>query len=130
MAIKAFEELLVLFFGHEKQVRVEPQRRTGRLGNWYGPAPSLPLRMWITNQSLRKPTMRCEYRIFERFPDGTAVWRATVLGRYEAQRKMQEFAEYSDNAFFSIDMQEGSSLPFRLHGRDSRPLAKLRAANG
>jgi hypothetical protein len=74
--------------------------------------------------------MRPEYDIFERFPDGSSVWRATVLGRYEAQRKMQEFAEHSENLFFTTDIQTGQHPPINLPHRDSRPLANARAASG
>jgi hypothetical protein len=51
--------------------------------------------------------MRREIDIFERYLDGSSLWRATVRGRYEAQRKMQEFAEHSENAFFAIDVKDG-----------------------
>jgi hypothetical protein len=52
---------------------------------------------------MRNKTMRHEYDILERFPDGSSIWRATVLGRYQAQRKMQELAEHSENLFFRTD---------------------------
>jgi hypothetical protein len=74
--------------------------------------------------------MRREYDIFERFPDGSSLWRATVLGRFEAQRKMQEFAEHSENMFFTTDIQTGQPLQFNFLNRDCRPLAKARAASG
>ena len=74
--------------------------------------------------------MRREYDVFERFPDGSSIWRATVAGRYEAQRKMQELAELSENAFFTIDIQAGEQLSFNSPGGYSRPLAKARSANG
>ena len=61
--------------------------------------------------------MRREYDIFERFSDGSTLWRASVAGRYEANRKMDELAEHSDNQFFSIDVQAAESLPPKLaHG--------------
>jgi len=34
--------------------------------------------------------MRREYDLFEKFPDGSTLWRACVTGRYDAQRKIQE----------------------------------------
>jgi hypothetical protein len=58
--------------------------------------------------------MSHEYDIFERFPDGSSVWRATIRGRYEAQRKLQEFAEYSDNAFFTLDIYEAQHAPYKF----------------
>jgi hypothetical protein len=79
---------------------------------------------------MRNKTMRHEYDIFERFPDGSSIWRATMLGRYEAQRKMQELAEYSENMFFTTDIQTGQHLPFNLPDRDLWPVARARAASG
>jgi hypothetical protein len=34
--------------------------------------------------------MRRDYDIFEKFPDGSTLWRACVAGQYEAQRKIAE----------------------------------------
>ena len=55
--------------------------------------------------------MRRDYDIFEKFPDGSSVWRACVSGQYEAQRKLQELAERSENEFFGIDIQNNEALP-------------------
>jgi hypothetical protein len=63
---------------------------------------------------MRNAAMLHEYDIFERFPDGSSVWRATISGRYEAQRKMQEFAEYSDNAFFTLDIYKAQHPPYKF----------------
>ncbi len=49
--------------------------------------------------------MRRDFDVFERFPDGSTLWRCCVHGRYEAQRKMHEMAEHSGNEFFLIDIQ-------------------------
>ena len=58
--------------------------------------------------------MRRDFDIFERFPDGSCVWRACVSGQYEAQRKIQELAESSENEFFGIDIQTEEFLPLNL----------------
>ena len=50
--------------------------------------------------------MRRDYEVFERFPDGSTLWRARVTGRFEAQRKIQEFREHSENEFFILDVVE------------------------
>jgi hypothetical protein len=49
--------------------------------------------------------MRRDFDIFEKFADGSTLWRACVRGRFEARRKMSEFAERSENEFFMIDIQ-------------------------
>jgi hypothetical protein len=58
--------------------------------------------------------MRRDFDIFERFPDGSTLWKACVRGRYNAQRKMDELAERSDNQFFMIDIQKSVLLPSPL----------------
>ena len=58
--------------------------------------------------------MRRDFDIFEKFPDGSSVWRACVSGQYEAQRKIQELAESSENEFFGIDIQTEEFLPLNL----------------
>jgi hypothetical protein len=72
--------------------------------------------------------MRRTYDIFKQFPDGSTLWRASIPGRYEAQRKIKEFAEHSENTFVAIDIQAEELLPSNILG-DSRPAAKA-AANG
>jgi hypothetical protein len=73
--------------------------------------------------------MRRDYDIFEKFHDGSTLWRACVSGRFEAHRKMQEFAEYSDNEFFLIDIQATELLPSGL-AAGARPRVKTAAAAG
>jgi hypothetical protein len=70
--------------------------------------------------------MRRDYDVFEKFPDGSTLWRACVPGRYEAQRKVDELKERSDNEFFMLDIQ-GEFLPPRL---TSRLLSKSKTAAG
>jgi len=74
--------------------------------------------------------MRREFDIFERFADGSSIWRVTVIGRYEAQRKIQELAEHSENAFFTIDIHETQRLSVGLPTRSSRRMLEARAASG
>jgi hypothetical protein len=75
--------------------------------------------------------MRRDFDIFEKFHDGSILWRACARGRYEATRKMQELAEHSDNEFVVIDIQGEHFLPVRVKQirKDSRPLARS-AMNG
>jgi hypothetical protein len=71
--------------------------------------------------------MRRDYDVFEKFFDGSTLWRVCVQGRHEAQRKMQEFKEHSENDFFAIDVQAAELLPPRVMS-GSRPQAKAMAA--
>ena len=72
--------------------------------------------------------MRRDYDVFEKFPDGSTLWRACVTGRYEAQRKIHELAENSESEFFLIDIQAGQHLPFNLPRSHAHPLIKRAAA--
>jgi hypothetical protein len=64
--------------------------------------------------------MRHDYDIFEKFTDGSSIWRACVSGRFDAQRKIQELAEHSANEFFAIDIQVDKILPFDLARTNNR----------
>jgi hypothetical protein len=71
--------------------------------------------------------MRHDYDIFEKFPDGSTLWRACISGRFETHRKMQELAERSENEFYAIDIQTIKNLVPIF--RPNIPLAR-RAAVG
>jgi hypothetical protein len=73
--------------------------------------------------------MRRDYDIFEKFPDGSTLWRECVFGRYEAHRKMQELAEFSENEFFMIDIQTAELLPSGFPAHAPRLRAKSAAAS-
>lgn len=68
--------------------------------------------------------MRREYDVFEKFSDGSTLWRATVLGRFEALRKTQELRERSDNEFFTIDVVAAKRLAPKLMTDIRRPGSK------
>jgi hypothetical protein len=52
-----------------------------------------------------------EYEIFEKFLDGSSIWRACVRGRFAAKRKIHELSERSENRFYAIDLQTNILLP-------------------
>ena len=43
-----------------------------------------------------------EYDIFEKFPDGSQIWRAFVKGLIEARARVVELSETSLNEFYAI----------------------------
>jgi hypothetical protein len=43
-----------------------------------------------------------EYDVFEKFPDGTHIWRAFVKGLIEARARVAELSEMSPNEFYAI----------------------------
>ena len=49
--------------------------------------------------------MRHHYDIYEKFLDGSNVWRGYVPGWYEAELKMHELAGRSKNQFYAFDIE-------------------------
>ncbi len=68
--------------------------------------------------------MRRDFDIFEKFSDGSTLWKACIRGRFEAQRKMNELAERSENEFFMIDIQNHVLSPKVLATIKANPDAK------
>jgi len=64
--------------------------------------------------------MRPEYDIFEKFRDGSSFWRACVPGQFDAERKLQELAERSENEFFAIEINSRQLQPFTVPRSNSR----------
>jgi hypothetical protein len=69
-----------------------------------------------------------EFDILERFPDGSTVWRASVFGRFETARKLQELSEHSDNEFLAIDVRAGEPVPIRIPRRPRQGARRLDSA--
>ena len=57
--------------------------------------------------------MRHDYDIFEKFADGSSVWRGWACGKHATRRKIQDLAENSTNDFFAIDIQAGELAAVR-----------------
>ena len=53
------------------------------------------------------PYMGQEYDLFEKFPDGSSLWRACVLGLEGTRIHMRELAQKSKNRFYAIDLGNG-----------------------
>lgn len=68
--------------------------------------------------------MRCDFDVFEKFSDGSTLWRACVQGRSEAQRKVHELAGRSENEFFLLDIRADVLLPPISTRKNSRPLVR------
>ncbi len=53
--------------------------------------------------------MTREYDLFEKFPDGSSLWRASVSGLGNARLHLQELTRRSENQFYAIDMTAGKT---------------------
>ena len=55
-----------------------------------------------------------EYDLFEKFPDGSSLWRACVLGLEGTRIHLRELARKSGNRFYAIDMVSGRIVHYDL----------------
>jgi hypothetical protein len=51
--------------------------------------------------------MHHQFDLFEKFPDGSSLWRACVLGLEGARCHLLELAKTSENRFYAIDIASG-----------------------
>ena len=56
--------------------------------------------------------MTREYDLFEKFPDGSSLWRVSVSGLGNARLHLHELTRKSENQFYAIDMTAGKTLFF------------------
>ena len=65
--------------------------------------------------------MKHEYDLFEKFPDGSSLWRDSVPGFEKAYLLSQELAQRSENQFYAVDLATGEVLTFNSE-RDAHGL--------
>jgi hypothetical protein len=56
--------------------------------------------------------MKHDYDLFEKFPDGSSLWRDSVSGFEKTQLFLQGLAERSENQFYAINLATGEVLAF------------------
>ncbi len=70
--------------------------------------------------------MKHQYDLFEKFSDGSSLWRACVIGLEGARRHMYDLARRSSNQFYAMHVQTGKIIVQDL--RNSEMLAASKAA--
>jgi hypothetical protein len=65
--------------------------------------------------------MNHKYDLFEKFPDGSSLWRACVIGLEGARRHMSDLAQRSPNQFYAMHLVSGKIIcvdlrPGAFHG--------------
>ena len=63
--------------------------------------------------------MNDEYDLFEKFPDGSSLWRDSIHGIEKTRRRLKELARVSVNQFYAINLANGEVLAFDSE-RDAR----------
>ena len=58
--------------------------------------------------------MHHKYDLFEKFPDGSSLWRACVIGLEGVRRHMCDLARRSPNEFYAIHLVTGKIVPYDL----------------
>ena len=54
--------------------------------------------------------MTREYDLFEKFPDGSSLWRVSVSGLGNVRVHLHELTRKSENQFYAIDVIGGKTL--------------------
>ena len=68
--------------------------------------------------------MHHKYDLFEKFPDGSSLWRACVVGLDGVRRHMCDLARHSPNQFYAMHLVSGKIVPFDLHQGALRTASK------
>jgi hypothetical protein len=58
--------------------------------------------------------MTYEYDLFEKFPDGSSLWRASVIGLEGARIHVSSIAQRSPNSFYAMNVESGKIVPLTL----------------
>lgn len=58
--------------------------------------------------------MNHKYDLFERFPDGSSLWRACVVGLEGTRRHMFDLAKHSGNQFYAMNLVSGKIVSLDL----------------
>ena len=71
--------------------------------------------MWGDSGGGQKGTlMHHEYDLFERFPDGSSLWRACVVGLESTRQYMFDLARRSPNQFYAMNLASGKIVSLGL----------------
>jgi hypothetical protein len=60
----------------------------------------------------QESSMKNEHDLFEKFPDGSSLWRDTAPGVKTARLRLQELAQRSKNEVYALNLATGDVLAF------------------
>ncbi len=80
--------------------------------------------------------MKHQYDLFEKFPDGSSLWKASVIGLEGAHHYMRDLAQRSPNRFYALHLVSGKIVfherpghrTARFHTRRKAQRCRLRLA--
>jgi hypothetical protein len=56
--------------------------------------------------------MKHRYDLFEKYPDGSSLWRDSVSGFKLTRLRLQELSQKSENQYYALDLTTGDVLAF------------------
>ena|ERR1700680_4178638 len=65
----------------------------------------------------QKSSMKNGHDLFEKFPDGSSLWRDTVPGFIIAHLRLKELTRRSQNEFYALNLTTGESLALNSEWR-------------
>jgi hypothetical protein len=69
--------------------------------------------------------MRHKYDLFEKFPDGSSLWRGCVIGLDGARQHMYDLARRSSNQFYAMHLVSGKIFSYSFHREAFEPDSKM-----
>jgi hypothetical protein len=69
--------------------------------------------------------MNHEYDLFEKFPDGSSLWRACVIGLRGTRIHMVDLARRSSNQFYAMNVVNGKIVALDLRQPPQSSASKL-----
>ncbi len=66
--------------------------------------------------------MKHVYDLFEKFSDGSSLWRACVVGLEGVRVHMRDLAQHSPNQFYAMHVATGKIVP-NSHYQGELPIA-------
>jgi hypothetical protein len=70
--------------------------------------------------------MKHQYELFEKFPDGSSLWRDSISGFETTRLRLQELTQRSENQFYAINLttREVLALNSECNAHGFRALSK------
>ena len=69
--------------------------------------------------------MHHKYDLFEKFPDGSSLWRACVVGLEGTRLHMSDLAKRSANKFYAMHLVSGKIVSYYLRQGAFRDSSKM-----
>jgi hypothetical protein len=93
--------------------------------NWTDATIWINMQMTAHSRLVQEISMRHEYDLFERFPDGSSLWRASTKGLENTRYHLHDLAKHSSNEFYAINVVSGKVVFPGFHSSGFEIPAKI-----